>query len=688
MGRIFGQIKRYSVPVALFSLGLFFQLVVLPNSYPPSHYDVLGLKPHSSIEDVTEAYERLSSKWFSGLETPSTVAFIKVRYAFELLTNPLWKRDYDLFGIDEHLQVIEKFRVQHDGLKFSDVNLPLLEASSDDTIQAVSILTSENFISTVGGARAMLIQVYSDGSSHCAEFANSWKRIVDILDEVADTGMVELGDVQLASFLAERKSTQQPFFQNGLPSLIAFPPNCRSSNCYVRYQGDRTVDAVVDWMATDILGLPRILYYTKETLVSKFFAESGYHKVKVIFFSKTGERAVPFLRQAAKDYWAYASFAMILWREEDSSIWWNMLNVESAPATVILKDPGVEPVVHHGSLNGSQFLKIMEVNKYQELPQLRSVTSMELGCDANGFSRAGHNIVTWYCVILAGRPSMELNKMRETMRVARTTLASNVKSISTESTSVQAASAAVALKESRLTFAWLDGEAQKKYCLFYLYAENVQETCGPRGYVPTEVPRLFIVRYKRNSTKNEMMAQRKAKNIWSAYQEVDINVASQLVARYNGSEDIREIIKWISQIIDDGDSRELPYFVDNTPELIPEDANPMWTKSAKDILFAGKGLKQRIRGIISALHDYMQDPRVGPIFLLGACISFGTIWLQGSQPTQPTQKDTAESRSQKDERSTRKRSQRTSSNQDIPPSITDEVPNDAYQMLRSDSDTE
>lgn len=28
---------------------------------------------------------------------------LQVRYAFELLTNPIWKRDYDLFGIDEQL---------------------------------------------------------------------------------------------------------------------------------------------------------------------------------------------------------------------------------------------------------------------------------------------------------------------------------------------------------------------------------------------------------------------------------------------------------------------------------------------------------------------------------------------------------------------------------------------------------
>lgn len=38
---------------------------------------------------------------------------------------------------------------------------------------------------------------------------------------------------------------------------------------------------------------------------------------------------------------------------------------------------------------------------------------MELGCDARGYSRSGSDATIWYCVILAGRLSPELNKMRE-----------------------------------------------------------------------------------------------------------------------------------------------------------------------------------------------------------------------------------------------------------------------------------
>ena len=28
---------------------------------------------------------------------------LQIQYAFEILSNPIWKRDYDIFGIDEHL---------------------------------------------------------------------------------------------------------------------------------------------------------------------------------------------------------------------------------------------------------------------------------------------------------------------------------------------------------------------------------------------------------------------------------------------------------------------------------------------------------------------------------------------------------------------------------------------------------
>ncbi|KAL7161354.1 hypothetical protein ACSBR2_041918 [Camellia fascicularis] len=677
-------LKAYWFPLILFASSMFYQLLILPRSYPPSHYDVLGIKRYSSMEQVTEAYEKFSSKWNSGTEVPPITEFIKIRYAFELLTNPLWKRNYDIFGIDEHIHVLDSIKERHAGTIFSEIDLPLLESASfDPGDHDFEVITSGNFLSNFENSKALLIQVFSFGSDRSAHFYNNWKKIASLLDGMANTGMVELGEVQLATYLAEKTFTGQPSFQNGLPSVIAFPSGCNTANCLIRYEGELSVDAVTNWFATTILSLPRILYYSKDSLLQSFVGKSSPHKVKVIFFSETGERAAPFVRQAALSYWPYAAFAFVPWREEESSFWWNVFGVESAPAIVFLKEHGVKPVVYHGPANNSWFVDIMEQNKHQELPQLRSVTSMELGCDARGYSRAGNETAIWYCVILAGRSSPELNTMRATVRRIQ-------EALSTVDKDQPSSLAAVALKEKRLTFTWLDGEAQQRYCFFHTQTENSYETCGPRRDI-TDVPQLIIVRYKRNATEDSIKnEEKKPKNMLEAFLNDDVDPASQLVARYNGSEESSEIIKWISQIIEDGDSRELPFFRAKTPALVPEDADPIWSVGAKNILSKGTGMKQRIGSIMNGIHNRLGDPRIGPVLLLGALMSFGSIWLRRSQSTHPSQSNNQTQPSKKDDedRPNQRRKKRAVSNQDRPPSITDTEPKDAYQMPLSDSDSE
>ncbi|XP_026405421.1 uncharacterized protein LOC113300411 isoform X2 [Papaver somniferum] len=641
--------KAYLFPLILLSLAILFQLFIIPSSFPTSHYDVLGIKHYSSIEEVTEAYEKFSSRWSSGEEEPAVKDFIKIRYAYELLTDTLWKRDYDAFGVDEHLHTLEEVKAKYAEETFSKVVLPLLNASS--SVHGFNVLTTEDFKYAIGSSKGLLVQVYSSGSSRSDKFLYNWKRITNLLDGIANTGMVELGESELATYLAERTSAGQPFFRNGLPSLVAFPPGCRNSDCLVRYQGDLSLDAVTDWFATRILGLPRINYYSKETLGQNFIAKSGHHKVKVLYFSKTGERAAPFVRQAARDYWAHASFASILWREEESSIWWNNFEVESAPAFVFLKDPGVKPVVFHGAMSSTSFSEIMEQNKQQVLPQLRSITSMDLGCDARGYSRAGYEATTWYCVILAGRPSVELNKMRE------------------------------------------------KYCFFYVHTETSFETCGPRRDM-TDVPQIIIVRYKRNSTKQDepKVAKRQPKTIWDTFEEDNEDLASQLVAKYDGTMETQEIIQWVSKIIKDGDSTDLPFFRTTTPDLTPEESDAIWSRGSQTVLSTGQGLKQRVQGIITNIHDHTGDPRLGPILLLAAVLSFGSIYLRRSQSgqanqsngtSQSTEPNQSSQPTMEEKPSREKRTRRRAvSNKDKPTSIADDVPKDAYNLLPSDPDSD
>ncbi|KAF2318002.1 hypothetical protein GH714_041329 [Hevea brasiliensis] len=316
--------------------------------------------------------------------------------------------------------------------------------------------------------------------------------------------------------------------------------------------------------------------------------------------------------------------------------------VESAPAIVFVKDPGVNPVVFH------------------ELPQLRSVTSMEIGCDARGYCRAGVDTMSWYCVILAGRQGPELKKMRETMRRVQQLLSNDGELSDVDED--QSLLLASALQNKRLTFAWLDGEAQQNeilstselallptwvtrnlliVCLHkstpaqicggvISSTETSYDTCRPRRDL-TDVPRLFIVHYKRNATQDNVNVRK------NEFEHEDADPASQLVARYCSSDEIPQIIQWISGTIRDGEARDLPFFKAKTPDVVPEDSDPIWSKGAQSIRSKSVGIKHMILKNIGKTYDHMGDPRIGPILLLGALMSFGTIWLMRNQPTHQSQ---------------------------------------------------
>ncbi|TVU37731.1 hypothetical protein EJB05_11062 [Eragrostis curvula] len=676
-------VRRYWLPILLITAGFLFQLLVLPHSYPPSHYDALRIERFAPVERVVEAYEQLSKEWLSETNHQSTVDIIKIRYAYELLTNPILKRDYDLFGLDEHTDVLERTKEQYQKEHFLKIDLPLLKDSLlHFPDYSFNVLTHESFMRAIAEEYPLLIMVYSKGSARCAQFMEYWKQIGALLDGVANTAMVEVGDLQLAGHFTEKRFSKQPFFRNGVPTLFAYPADCRSPSCYMRYPGGLFVDSVVDWVATSVVGLPRILYYSKEALGPQFIGKGAPHKVKVIFFSSTGERAAPFLRQAAQEYSSYASFAFVLWKEGESQIWWNSLGVESAPALVFLKGPGTKPIVRHGTFSKSEFTEIMEEHKHQELRQLRSDTSLELGCDARGHSRAGNDTTVWYCVVVAGRPGVALSKKRQVLRKAQDQLISAVDTSTSgnEDNSAEISSAATALKDNRLTFVWLDGEVQKQICAFYL-ATDYNGACGPRGFGDdNDKPELFIVRFQRNAT-HEALKVEKKNNLFEAIQGQRSSDASQLVARYKGPDEIQEINKWVSQIIKDGDTREIPYFTSKVPDLVPEETSKEWLKGTKSIRSAGKSLRNNID---FHFRDYLTDVRIGPTLLMSGCISLGMIWFRNSQPNQSARQDKA----QKDETKRRRPKLSTSLFGQPSDSITDVEPKDARQWEMTDSDSD
>ena len=115
-------------------------------------------------------------------------------------------------------------------------------------------------------------------------------------------------------------------------------------------------------------------------------------------------------------------------------------------------------------------------------------------------------------------------------------------------------------------------------------------------------------------------------------------------------------------MVEDGDSKNLPFYVSNhcfvilymffitylfwffhfhlqrakTPELVPESAEPMRSGVPKSV----KATQALLR-LWNRIKDYLADPRMGPTLLLGALLSACSVWWTRSraiqQPVQTTQ---------------------------------------------------
>eukprot|EP00250_Pteridium_aquilinum_P014265 c21878_g1_i1 orf=59-1981(-) len=609
--------------LAFFSAALLAFLAWRHRLAPKTHYQVLGVKSDSTAEDIVHAHKKLSIlKTSNGRE--DGVVFtddLQVQHAYAVLSDPLRRRDYDNFHQDELKDEVKRIKRQVD-TSLELQQLPLWEPFNYEPSNLdVDSLTTDNFEVLLEGKEAWLIQIFSVASRNCWKHEMEWGRIRELMEGVAKVGRVELGDTKLATYFADRnKATGGHFFQHGLPAYVAFSPDCRSQGCMARYASELRVDGVVDWMATRVLRLPRIMYYSPQTLVSDLFQKSGPHKVKVVIFSTTGERAAPFIRKAAKDFWDYAAFGLVLWREENATLWESMFGVQKAPAVFILKDPGVTPVIFYGTLNSSMFENLLRENKNHVLPQLRSITARELGCTETGYSLAGQSEHTWYCVIVAGRPGFELSQARAVLRDVKDNLTKEASMEDKGNTCGDCLTATLALQSKRMALVWLDGYAQKQVCYFYLNSETVYETCGAKSFPDqSDVPQIFIVRYRRHPKDREKISAKKTQvnTMWQKLLEEDEDLASQIVAKYNGSLEAGELISWMSKMIKEGDTEDLLFYMKKAPPLVPEDSTPVWLNKARTYVSLQKeGLFTRCKSHVFGLLDYLQDPRFTPTVVL------------------------------------------------------------------------
>ncbi|EFJ17262.1 hypothetical protein SELMODRAFT_421194 [Selaginella moellendorffii] len=274
------------------------------------------------------------------------------------------------------------------------------------------------------------------------------------------------------------------------------------------------------------------------------------HKhVKVVLFFDTRERALPFVREAAKKFSELMSFRCVLWRQEEASIWKSRLGLELAPAVVFIKDP------------------------------------------------AGKDVATWYCVVAAGRPGFQLDQLCSMMRIVQDELVS--KDIDSHNFA-----AVTAYKDKRLSLSWLDGEMQKKFCYYCLPSEPIHETCRLRQNQEQDVARIFMIRFRRDPNHQKPVVKRI--NTWWRLDDEEQDLASMLIAPYSDANEISEVLSRISNSVCNSDTNEIPFFM-NYPEIcsmrMPMKLCSSAAISDRAIFKLRKGSAVDVRKIILILSD-------------------------------------------------------------------------------------
>jgi Rieske Fe-S protein len=222
-------------------------LAVLPwhiQAAPKPLYQVLGAAQDFSANAIEVAYQQARKSLLSvkTKEQGAALKLIEIEHAYEVLSNDLRRRDYDLFQIDELQSRIAEAKKQYANSPVESIPFPLWEPPpAGKPVESTTVeLTKYNFAKLVLDSNdTWLVQAYSNASPNSHKFVHIWNRAGVLLEGVAKLGRVELGETPLSFLLAERtQATTQRVFRHGLPEIVAFTPSCRHLGCLTRFRGE------------------------------------------------------------------------------------------------------------------------------------------------------------------------------------------------------------------------------------------------------------------------------------------------------------------------------------------------------------------------------------------------------------------------------------------------------------------
>ncbi|XP_043065434.1 dnaJ homolog subfamily C member 16 [Drosophila ficusphila] len=156
-------------------------------------YDILGLKKIATTQEIRKAYRQLAKEWHPDKvqNDPAAAKFVKIKLAYELLSNPDRRRIFDQHGVTDEDSYYLKKKHDYSGYnRFSiEENVKIFDKRPSvdqgiDFFHKLSITTNyfDKTIVPNSANQLYIVIFYNDWCFKCTRIVGALRRIIDLLE--------------------------------------------------------------------------------------------------------------------------------------------------------------------------------------------------------------------------------------------------------------------------------------------------------------------------------------------------------------------------------------------------------------------------------------------------------------------------------------------------------------------------
>ncbi|RWS27457.1 DnaJ-like protein subfamily C member 16 [Leptotrombidium deliense] len=378
-------------------------------------YEILGVQRRADIREIKKAYKDLVKKWHPDRNPDKTAEsrFIEITKAYELLSDPQRREDYDKHGITEDTP---NFRYKHDYSSFHRFDFDHFDSfftsesgsfqfkfntNHGTLLRKLSITTKayENNIVPQSSKTPYLIMFYGDLCFPCFHAEPVWQKIQQELEPIG---------VGFATVHTQHESgLSRKIGVNGLPYIIG------------------VVDGIVRHYKDDQLSLLRIIDFVRRILPKNlitsvndnnyemFLTQWSDNRIRALFVNSDNLIKLRYLLTAYyfNDRVSCGYFSL---KDENKEKFLRTYNVDPKMSSLLIFNEDISrpvAVLSAPELKVQTMKDVLESNKFLLLPRLSSQLLFDQLCPTESL-----RIRRRLCVVLVTNNVMEHEPQRDAMR--------------------------------------------------------------------------------------------------------------------------------------------------------------------------------------------------------------------------------------------------------------------------------